>query len=916
MSERPLLIFPKCFVSKRGKLKPCFDSSSYHLPDFKSQKDRLTPQFESMLQSFITDSTAGIEPEYVLVIETIGKIEDFKRAVNAIKGLEWLAEIDQDIEPDENFYKKSKIGKRAFSVPIEISAKNSARIWEYIKERNFIDSNGFITEIYYSEKEDIEKTLPDDLCEYKEKIIRVIDEIDSKTREKERLSGRLFLSMSDRQAMEKLLSLQKSWDRPDKSFKRGYTKWKEIFRHIKNIRKWSVEDRIRETGLLDLWKDELEIKKGTSSKISFEIELWYRNDPNSRNQAETNIQRLISEEGGNTIKTCMINEIGFHAIKAKIPTESIQKVIKCEYTQLFKSNDVMFFRPACQSTAGTYPDGETDDYLSGEQPVGEPVVAILDGLPFVNHLLLENRIILDDPDDFEELYKEVKKRKHGTAMASLVCHGELDSNEEPLTRPVYVRPVLSPSEYENRENIPEDVFFEDIIERSVRRIFEGENNDQPAARHIKVINLSICDASKMFFNQLSSCAKLIDWLSEKYQVLFCISAGNVNSNIDLEKDKEQIKKLSDEELVEHTIERINSNIRNSRILCPADSINALTVGAIHTDKSAADNFGNRIDILPNQVSPSPVSAHGHGFRSSVKPEIYMPGGRQLYNYIQSNQYEVDTSGSAPGQKTATAPVNAGERNSYVYTRGTSNAAALTTRGAAQIIEVLEELKIQNKTAFSDENTAVIVKALLVHSASWGSSEKFFNCLKNEKNSRFFRKVISRFLGYGIPDINRVLECTAQRATAIGSGVIKKNEKHEFRFPLPSGLSNSNELRRLIITLAWFSPINPANRKFRKANLSFDPKQNAKIVEVKRKGADWQQVKNGTVQHEIMEGKEITDFQDKDAILIPVVCREDAGALDDQVYYGLTVTLEVAEGVGISVYDEIKERIEIQELIET
>jgi hypothetical protein len=83
MPEHPLLIFPTPAVADRDKMKPRFGSPNYHFPSPQRQKEKLTSRFESMLQSFITDSTAGIEPEYVLVLETTGKIEDFKRAIQA-----------------------------------------------------------------------------------------------------------------------------------------------------------------------------------------------------------------------------------------------------------------------------------------------------------------------------------------------------------------------------------------------------------------------------------------------------------------------------------------------------------------------------------------------------------------------------------------------------------------------------------------------------------------------------------------------------------------------------------------------------------------------------------------------------------------------------------------------------------------
>jgi hypothetical protein len=711
--------------------------------------------------------------------------------------------------------------------------------------------------------------------------------------------------------MEKLLSLWKSWDDPKKKFKRGYGKWKEIFNHLKTIRPWDIQDRLRDTGILEYWHEELDTKKGTESKINFEIELWYRRIPNRRKEAKKKIEELILEEKGNVIAACEIDSIRFHSLKAELPPEGIEKVLSHEYTKLFTSYDVMFFRPGGQCVVEKYPDGETGDFLKGTTS-GEPVVAILDGAPFANHTLLENRLIVDDPDDFSSDYL-ANERKHGTAIASLICHGELDANESPLTRPVYMRPIMKPDENDfnspRREHIPDYIFMEDIIERSVRRIFEGENNELPVAPTIKVINLSVGDASRMFFNQLSPAARLLDWLSYKYQVLFCVSAGNINTPLKLEMNETEVKSLPDEELIKHAMSKINSDIRNRRLFAPAESINSLTVGAFHSDRSNPDYIGNRIDILPTHNLPSPISAHGHGFRSSIKPEIYIPGGKQLYSYSLNNTYNIANSPLAPGQKVATTPVNPGETNRHVYTRGTSNAAALATRSAAQIFEVLNELREKSDYNIPEEKIAILLKTLLAHSASWGKSQQLLEeCLKNINNARQFKKTISRYLGFGIPNIQKVLECTAQRASAIGFGEIKKDEKHKFRLPLPPGLSDSNEMRRLIITLAWFSPVNPDNRKFRKANLSFDPPKDD--IGVARKEVDWQQVKNGTIQHEILEGEEIKDYEDGAEMIIPVVCRDDTKTLDENVHYGLAVTLEVSEGIDISVYEEIKERIKV------
>ena len=65
-----------------------------------------------------------------------------------------------------------------------------------------------------------------------------------------------------------------------------------------------------------------------------------------------------------------------------------------------------------------------------------------------------------------------------------------------------------------------------------------------------------------------------------------------------------------------------------------------------------------------------------------------------------------------------------------------------------------------------------------------------------------------------------------------------------------------------------------------------------------------------MQHEVLEGNKVVSYQDGDFLLISVVCREDAGNLDEIVNYGLAVTLEVKEGIEILIYEEIKERISI------
>jgi hypothetical protein len=79
--------------------------------------------------------------------------------------------------------------------------------------------------------------------------------------------------------------------------------------------------------------------------------------------------------------------------------------------------------------------------------------------------------------------------------------------------------------------------------------------------------------------------------------------------------------------------------------------------------------------------------------------------------------------------------------------------------------------------------------------------------------------------------------------------------------------------------------------------------------VKRLEADWRAVQRGTVQHEILEGDRAAAFIDGDNLEILVSCRADAGALEDSIPYALATTLEVAPDIGVTVYGQVRERVQ-------
>lgn len=923
----PLLVFPQAKNIPPPTGLPIVIGQP-HVPSLGKQAVRLGAQLTALQQEFdhykasVNNSVAGLEPETVLVIEIAGSVNDFRQAVEAI-GLEWMGEWDiDDIEPDEDFYESPKIGVDFFKNKIHgiSNREQSKEIRHILISIGFIDADGAILSDEIPESE-----LPAPFSDIKSEIFQAINDAKNKS-----LSGRLFLSLGNEAGMLELLSLWEKW-RNNQTLPTGKTKWRDVFNQTVQIRRWGIEEALRETGMLDRWHDLLDpISPG--HPIHCQIELFYRKSRERRAQAERNVTALLEVAGGRTLGGFIdMPEIAFHAVKAELPAQSIRQLLidldsdaHDTDIQLFKFHGVMYFRPTGQSLAVTE-DGEGVDTEISEGEVDlPPVAAILDGAPNVHHQALKGRLLFDDPDNLSAQYQP-GERKHGTAMASLVVHGEMvDGQSEPLQRLVYVLPIMQPdphSDPKNRiEHVPDEIFFEDRIARAVRRIFEGEGAVPAQAPSVCVINLSIGDPARPFIHTPSPWARLLDWLSWKYRVLFCVSAGNYLESIDIGLSGPDYLALTDQKKVEHVLKCIQTQLSGRRVLSPAESINAISVGATHSDSVENYHQGQRTDLFPGTLLFSPVARLGHGFRRSIKPEILLPGGRQLYRtpmLDSQSLYRLDGGLGAPGQKVAWDSRQAGDLAQTVHTRGTSNATALATRSAARIYEVLDVLRTEHGEDIPQGLISVLIKALLVH----GAKQDDYACkaitaaLKTPENSRQFKEVMARYLGYGAVEIERVLACTEQRGTVLGCGEIRENEIHEYRLPLPPGLSNSQAWRRMVVTLAWFSPVNPDHRNFREAKLELSPVGAWGDLPLKlaRQDADHNQVLRGTVQHEVVEGsKQIAAFQDGDSILLHVACKKDATArLDNVIPYGLAVTLEVAEGIQIPIYEQLRTRLQPQ-----
>ena len=155
MPDRPLLLFPMPETADRSKGHGF--PTHVHRPSHARQGQRLSPIFAQLQREFIArrvelqQTAAGVDPEQVLVIETIGSIENFANAIKRIDGFEWLGEIEADeIAPDEDFYDEddaaNELSGRLYLVMTNRRALDEMlSLWQrYQNDNNMVFVRGFL----------------------------------------------------------------------------------------------------------------------------------------------------------------------------------------------------------------------------------------------------------------------------------------------------------------------------------------------------------------------------------------------------------------------------------------------------------------------------------------------------------------------------------------------------------------------------------------------------------------------------------------------------------------------------------------------------------------------------------------------------------------------------------------------------
>jgi hypothetical protein len=399
-------------------------------------------------------------------------------------------------------------------------------------------------------------------------------------------------------------------------------------------------------------------------------------------------------------------------------------------------------------------------------------------------------------------------------------------------------------------------------------------------------------------------------VNDEEKRLFFVSAGNV-----------------------YPYELLDSEYPNANIIhsveSPGQAWNAITVGAYSQDIRIEEELLNSYRAVANCGELSPYSSTSVMWDKKwpIKPEILCDGGNIATNgndYTECSDLSLLTTHFKPMSRL------------FSTICGTSSATAQAAWMAAQIIA--EYPGIWPET----------VRALLIHSARWTDSMIAQFCNQDKKTTG--RRNLLRSCGYGIPDLDRAIQCMNNSVNLVIEAELQPfvkngmNEMHIHHIPWPKDvLQELGEVPAIMrVTLSYFIEPGPGEigwrdkYRYQSCGLRFDVinKNETKTdfikrINIKMRGEDKKDSGEGTSGSENWylgaDNRDVgsihSDFRQQNAAdlcdanyiaVYPVIGwwreRVNLGCYNKKVRYSLVVSISTPE-VDVNLYTPIITQIE-------
>lgn len=539
-------------------------------------------------------------------------------------------------------------------------------------------------------------------------------------------------------------------------------------------------------------------------------------------------------------------------------------------------------------------------------------ICILDTGLSIKHPLIEPAIVGEHAvQAIEPEWGIIDHAGHGTQMAGVAIYNDLkekliDDKPIMLNHKIESIKILPPIGENNAE------LFGAITEKAVYLSeIENPTSDRTICMAITSSDYNTDDGSPTSWSaaidNITSGANESD---EKRLVL--ISAGNVFP--------EELKTNSyPDSSILHKVEN------------PGQSWNALTIGSYCNDIEVESPTYEMCKPIADVGELSPYSSTSVTWDSKwpIKPEIVLNGGNMVTNDEDISECE-DLELLTTNRNFLIRPLTT--------IAGTSSATAQASWLAAQIYS--EYPQIWPET----------VRALLVHSADWTEKMREQFCKEDKKTKG--RKLLLRSCGYGIPSLEKAIECKDNYVNLVIESELQPftknsmNEMHIHKIPWPKEVLQAlGETKvKLKVTLSYFIEPGPGeigwkNRyRYPSAGLRFDVinsnesleefekrvnyKMREEDKEITTKGRNWYLgSKNrdvGSIHSDFCEDLAIEMCDANYIAVYPVIGwwreRSYLGKYNDKLRYSLIVTIETPE-INTDLYTSVLTQINIEQGIE-
>jgi subtilisin family serine protease len=366
-------------------------------------------------------------------------------------------------------------------------------------------------------------------------------------------------------------------------------------------------------------------------------------------------------------------------------------------------------------------------------------------------------VAADDVADY------VGPQGHGTRVAGAVLY----PNEIPAAGEVEPVAWIQNARVLNADNkLPEALTPEEYLQQVVAHF-------HAAPRFTKIFNHSINANLPCPKQRMTSWAAKLDQLSHEQEVLFIQSTGNQNRDRGTQANPGLCDHLdAGTQPPDHQL------AASMRVANPAQSLHALTVGAI-----SADTFedANLRSFAAGEHHPSGFSRAGYGEPwSVVKPEVVEIGGDLVY------------SKNPPRLVRSHPEVSIELLNSTMHgAPAHSKDGAGTSFAAPKVAHIAAHLQNLFPGA-----SPLLYRALIVQSARWPV------WTENEAD----RDRVLKLIGYGLPSLERATSNSETRVTLItpDAEILPSKQLHLYTIRIPEELrSAAQEARiRIDVTLAY------------------------------------------------------------------------------------------------------------------